>query len=201
MMKQPDIFVAIKPVVEAFEKLGVSYCIGGSVASSAYGLARATMDIDVVAHLKSSQVSSLVKMLESSYYIDTDMILDAIDKYSSFNLIHLETMLKVDVFILKNEAYQQTSFQRRRKDTLGDDEDLTEFYFLSPEDIILNKLDWYRMGGGISERQWNDILGVLKVQHKSLDIAYLQAWASHLNLTDLLKQAFGETGINLSPPI
>ena len=194
-MKPPDILAAIKPVVEAFEKLGVHYYIGGSVASSAYGIARATLDVDMVSDLKNQHVHSLVTMLEATYYIDEEMILEAIKNRASFNLIHLETMLKVDVFIVKEGLYHKESFKRRRKDTMDEDEASVEFYLASPEDIILNKLDWYRMGGCISDRQWHDVIGVLKVQQTLLDKEYLQYWASELELTNLLKQAYRDAGI------
>ncbi|OGW59614.1 MAG: hypothetical protein A2Y48_00325 [Nitrospirae bacterium RIFCSPLOW2_12_42_9] len=194
-MKPPDILTAIIPVVEAFEKLGTHYYIGGSVASSAYGIARATLDVDMVSDLKTQHVHSLVTMLEASYYIDEEMILEAIKNRSSFNLIHLDTMLKVDVFIVKEGLYHKESFKRRRKDTMDEDEASVEFYLASPEDIILNKLDWYRMGGCISDRQWHDVIGVLKVQQNLLDMEYLQYWASELELTNLLKQAYSDAGI------
>lgn len=147
-MKSPDILAAIKPVVEAFKKLGIHYYIGGSVASSAYGIARATLDVDMVSDLKPQHVHSLVTMLETSYYIDEEMILDAIKNRASFNLIHLETMLKVDVFIVKEGPYHKESFKRRRKDSIDEDETSVEIYLVSAEDIILNKLDWYRMSYG-----------------------------------------------------
>ncbi len=186
-MTQPsDIVLALTPVVEAFVALHIPYYIGGSVASSAYGIARATMDVDLVAAIQPQHVGAFVAQLESDYYIDAEMILDAIGQFASFNLIHLGTMLKVDVFVLKNDPYHALTLQRRRKDTLGDD--TGEFYFVSPEDIILSKLDWYRMGGEVSERQWRDVLGVLKVQRQALDIAYLKAWATQLRLIDLLRQ-------------
>jgi hypothetical protein len=98
-MRDPDLLAAIGPVAKAFETLGVLYYIGGSLASSAYGAPRATLDVDMVSDLKPQHVRSLVKMLESSYYIDEDAILEAIHRHSSFNLIHLETMIKVDVFL------------------------------------------------------------------------------------------------------
>lgn len=193
-MKSPDIISAVKPVVEAFDKLGIPYYIGGSVASSTYGLARSTLDIDMVSDLKSENVHKLVKILEASYYIDEDMILDAIQRRSSFNLIHLETMFKVDVFVAKEGSYHKEAFVRRRKDTLDEDDPTVEFYLVSPEDIILNKLDWYRLGGGVSERQWNDVLGVLKVQRNLLDMKYLRHWASELGLVDLLERVLSDTG-------
>lgn len=196
-MKDSDILAAIRTVAEAFEKLGIPYFIGGSIASSAYGIARATLDIDMVSHLKPQHARSLVELLESSYYIDEDMISDAIRKHSSFNLIHLETMVKVDVFVAKDEPYQREALRRRRKDTLDESQEAPGFYLVSSEDIILSKLEWYRKGGEVSERQWYDVLGVLKVQEASLDMGYLRRWASELKLTDLLEQACGDAGVEL----
>ena len=194
-MKNPDILAALEPVVKTFEKLGVKYYIGGSVASSAYGIARATLDVDLIADLIPQHVSSLVEALKSEYYIDEDMILDAIHRRSSFNLIHLETMLKVDVFIVKDGSYHVEAFRRRRKDTLDEEREDLKFYIASPEDVILNKLDWFRKGGGVADRQWGDVLGVLKVQGDQLDIEYIRRWALELGLADLLDQAFREAGI------
>ena len=193
-MRSPDIIAAIKPVVKAFEKLGVLYYIGGSVASSAYGIARATMDVDMVSNLKPDHVHSLVEMLESSYYIDEEIILDAIRRHSTFNLIHLETMLKVDIFIMKDSPYHKESLKRRKKDVLDEEQGKLEFYLVSPEDIIINKLEWYHMGGEVSETQWRDVTGVLKVQGDLLDVKYLRHWASQLKLTDLLEEAFHDAG-------
>jgi len=149
----------------------------------------------MVAAIKPQHIGALVQRLKATYYIDADMILDAINRQSCFNLIHLETMLKVDVFVLKNEPYHHITLQRRRKDTLDENQDPTEFYFASAEDIILSKLDWYRMSDGVSDRQWNDVLGVLKVQKQLLDIAYLEHWAAKLQLADLLQRAFDEAGM------
>jgi len=194
-MNQIDIVATTKPVVEAFERLGIPYSIGGSVASSTYGIARATMDVDIVAAIQLEHVGILVEQLHTTYYIDPDMMINAINQQSSFNLIHLETMWKVDIFILKDAPYYRTALQRRRKDTIENDPSATEFYFITAEDIILSKLDWYRMGGGISQRQWKDVLGILKIQQQSLDMPYLEQWATSLKLSDLLHQAFTDAGI------
>jgi len=196
-MKKPDIIVALDMLIECFEKLGIAYYIGGSLASSAYGIARATMDVDLVANVEIHQANNLVKALEKDYYIDADMIRDAIHRRTSFNLIHLETMLKIDVFIVKDQPYDSEAFARRQPDTL-DEESSRKFYLSSPEDIILNKLQWYQKGGGISEQQWKDILGVLKVQADKLDIEYLKYWASRLNLSDLLNRSFVDAGMTES---
>lgn len=195
-MKPPEILLALKPVVAAFEQLDVPYYIGGSLASSAYGIARATMDVDLIADLKPHQVTGLVNLLLPLYYIDDDMILQALEKHSSFNLIHLDTMFKIDVFVLKDDLYQKKSFERRRTDSFPEEQGTTQFYWSTPEDLILNKLEWYRLTGGVSERQWHDVLGVLKVQHRGLDFAYLQEWATKLQLTNLWQQVFNEAGID-----
>jgi len=196
-MKKPDIIVALDMVIGCFEKLGIAYYIGGSVASSAYGIARATMDVDLVANIEINQVNRLVKALETDYYIDAEMIRDAIHRRSSFNLIHLDTMIKIDVFIVKDQPYDSEAFTRRQLDTL-DEESSRKFYLSSPEDIILNKLQWYQSGGGVSEQQWKDVLGILKVQGNKLDLEYLKYWASRLNLSDLLSRSFDDAGMTES---
>ncbi|MHB9029339.1 MAG: hypothetical protein ACYC9O_11280 [Candidatus Latescibacterota bacterium] len=195
MMKDPDISAAIEPIAGAFEKLGIRYYIGGSVASSIYGTARSTLDVDMISDLQPHHVRLLVDMLQESYYIDEGAILEATRRHSSFNLIHFKTMIKVDVFILGSKPYSLEALSRRRKDKLEEDPRAVEFFLSSPEDSILMKLDWYRLGGEVSERQWNDVLGVLKVQDKNLDRGYLQHWASELKLSDLLERAFREAGI------
>ncbi len=102
-----------------------------------------------------------------------------------------------DVFLPLSTPWAQLQMLRRRLISLDPDDPAQTLYFCSPEDIILNKLDWYRMGGGISDRQWNDILGVIKVQGAALEPAYLNQWARELGLTDLLNRALGEAGVTL----
>ena len=189
----PDILAAITPIVEALEELGIPYHIGGSVASSLYGLPRLTIDADLVADIRMKHVRPLVKQLETDYYIDEDMIRDAIRRQSSFNIIHLDTMLKVDVFIPKTRLFDQEELRKVRQEVLS--EGTRPFNIASPEGTILNKLEWYRMGGEVSDRQWNDILGVLKVQGTNLDIVYLERWAADLSVTDLLERALVDAGL------
>ncbi|MBT4286787.1 MAG: hypothetical protein HOD92_05565 [Deltaproteobacteria bacterium] len=193
-MNESDIITAINPIVKAFENLGVQYYIGGSVASSAYGIARATLDVDLVSNLKTKQVPGLIKVLKKKYYINEQSVVDAIQHSSSFNLIHLETMLKVDVFILKNTPYDLCAFSRKQIDTLDDQNKIT-FFLGSAEDIILNKLNWFKKGDCISDQQWKDILGIIKVQQKQLDQDYLRHWAKILDLWKLFQKAFDDAGI------
>lgn len=196
-MKKPDIIAALDMVIGCFEKVGIAYYIGGSVASSAYGIARATMDVDLVADIKIPQVNRLVQALETDYYIDAETIREAIHRSTSFNLIHLDTMLKIDVFIVEDQPYDSEALARRCADTLEEESPRT-FYLSSAEDIILSKLRWYQKGGGVSEQQWKDVLGVLKVQADKLDLEYLKNWASRLNVSDLLNRSFDDAGMTES---
>ncbi|MCH8243695.1 MAG: hypothetical protein IH897_13955 [Planctomycetes bacterium] len=121
-------------------------------------------------------------------------IRDAIRLLDSFNLIHLKTAFKVDVFLLARSDYAQAAFARRQLDTMVESEGARTFYFAAPEDVLLHKLYWFRLGGEVSERQWGDVLGVLRVQREALDDAYLRRWASELEVTDLLDRSKAEAG-------
>jgi sugar/nucleoside kinase (ribokinase family) len=191
-LSRADLLDALLPVVEAFERLRVRHHIGGSVASSALGVARATLDVDLVADLAGSQVSRFVAALEEDYYLDGDAVREAVERRASFNLIHLATMVKVDVFVLKDRPYDIEAFSRMRAEVLEEDEGARAFFLASAEDTILNKLEWYEMGGRVADRQWRDVIGVLKVQWGRLDLDYLRRWARTLGLLDLLERAIGE---------
>ena len=191
-MTAPDILIALVPVVETFDRLGVRYHVGGSVASSAQGVARATLDIDLVADIGDSVISGFVRDLEREYYLDEQAIRDAVRRRSSFNLIHLETMMKVDVFVLKTRPYDREAFGRMIADTLQEGDDARKFYLASPEDIILNKLEWFEMGNRVSQRQLRDVIGVMKVQGNALDRAYMERWALEIGVLDLLNEVVAE---------
>lgn len=141
-----------------------------------------------------NHVKPLVGALEANYYISESSITDALNTKSSFNLIHLETLIKADIFVLKDTPYHQLSFQRRIKDYLDEDKKDTEYFLATPEDMVLNKLAGYKLGGSVSDRQWNDLLGVLKIQKQNLDKEYLLKWAQELKISSLLKQAFADSG-------
>lgn len=193
-MKPPDIIEVTLKVVSVFEKLGIAYHIGGSLASSAFGIARATLDVDIVADIKLEQASLFEESLKEEFYVDAEMIRDAIQRQSSFNLIHLETMFKVDVFVLRNRPFDKQAFLRRFQKSVSEDAS-QQLFFATPEDIILNKIEWYKTGGEVSERQWNDVLGILKVQGTQLDISYLKQWAEKLGISNLLKKALNDAGV------
>jgi hypothetical protein len=181
-------------VVQAFDKLGIRYFLGDSIASSVHGFYRATADTDFVATVRPEHAKPLVDLLHPVFYADLQAIQTAVASQRSFNIIHLETMLKVDVFVARRDPFHLMQMHRRlllKTDPKGQ----TAFYIASPEDTILAKLQWYRDGGGVSDRQWNDVLGVLKVQGPALDRAYFNEWARELGLTGLLGRAVEEAGL------
>lgn len=186
-----DLLDALGPVAAALERLGVAFYIGGSVASSVHGAPRSTMDADIVADLRAQHASPLVAALEDEYYADERAIAAAITRRSSFNLIHLATSFKIDVFVPEDDPYQRESLARRVTDTLGEPGS-PSFPFATKEDTVLAKLLWFRAGGGVSERQWSDVQGVLRTQQRALDLAYLRRWGVTLNVGDLLDRALSE---------
>jgi hypothetical protein len=178
-------------VIDALEKLGVRYLIGGSLASAIYGVPRATMDADLVADLRMENAEPLARALASAFYVDAEMIRDAIRQQRSFNVIHLDTAFKVDVFVRKQRAFDESQLARRIKYVVATDPERTAFV-ASAEDTILAKLEWYRLGGETSERQWHDVLGIVKAQGERLDIGYLREWAAQLGVADLLERVLNE---------
>lgn len=190
-----ELLQALTPVADVLERLGIGYHIGGSVASSTMGVMRTTLDVDLVADIRAGHAEQIARALSDAYYVDADMIEDAVRQQRSFNLIHLGTMFKIDVFVLKSRAFDQTAFTRAHLDTLP--EGSRRFPFASAEDVVLNKLEWFRQGGEVSERQWNDIMGVLRVQSTLLDLEYLHHWAGELGVEDLLVRAVDESRLRI----
>jgi hypothetical protein len=175
-------------VTDVLDTLGIPYLIGGSLASTLYGMVRTTQDSDIVTEMRREHLSSFVMALKDEFYVDDEMIAEAIQRHSSFNIIHRETMFKVDVFVPWPRPFLQSQLARAQKQTFVFETEVSA-KFASPEDTILAKLEWYRLGGEVSERQWRDILGVLKTRANALDLDYLRKWASELMVNDLLERA------------
>jgi hypothetical protein len=196
---ETELLRAVGRVVAAFEALGVDYLVGGSVASSVFGEPRQTLDADLLARLLGQNAAPLIGHLGQEFYADLPSILTAIQTATCFNLIHLASMTKVDVFVRWRDPFAQSQFARRQRKVVGESPPL-ELYFASAEDTVLAKLDWYRQGGGVSDRQWRDLLGVLKIQSGALDRAYLVHWAGELSVSDLLQRALLEAGLTGGGP-
>ena len=190
---------ALNDLVPIFERLGIAYQIGGSVASVAHGVARTTLDIDLVADVRAEHVAALAEQAEPLFYVDADDVAEAVATAGSFNLIHLGSMFKVDVFVLKSTPYDTQAFLRadlKALDDAGDtNDDAALFFVASAEDVILSKLRWYELGQRSSTRQLDDVRGVMRVQGPALDVAYLRRWAGVLQLGELLEPLLSETGL------
>ena len=195
-MQFDPIQVTVK-VTAVLESLGVPYLIGGSLASTLHGMIRTTQDSDLVAELQPEHVHSFIQALQDEFYIDDEMILDAVVRRSRFNIIHRESMFKVDVFIPRQRHFEKMQFSRARRETLSKEPEAQAFV-ATAEDTLLAKLEWYRLGGEGSERQWRDVLGVLKVQAGALDLDYLRRMANELHVEDLLERALFEAASALS---
>lgn len=176
-------------VTRALHAIGIEHTIGGSIASSFAGEPRSSIDIDVVAALTESHIPALVSALSPEFYVDDEALGRAVRERSSANLIHHATQLKVDIFVAGGTPLDEQQLKRRREVNLGPGRTL---YVHPPEDILLQKLRWYRRGGEISDRQWRDILGIVRVQGVKLDRTYLTENAPVLGVTDLLFRALRE---------
>lgn len=179
-------------VTEVLNSLDVTYAVGGSLAAAVHGVIRSTLDVDILAEIKLEQIDRFVECLESSFYMDVDMITDAVIQRSTFNIIHRETFFKVDIFLTKNRAFERAELMRREKQPV--EESQQSIYFVTAEDIILAKLEWYCLGGEISERQWHDVLGILRNKRGNLDLEYLFSSAQQIHVAHLLQRALHEAG-------
>ncbi|MEO5924445.1 MAG: hypothetical protein ABIR70_11520 [Bryobacteraceae bacterium] len=188
-----DASSAVERVLEVLDRLEIPYLVGGSVASSIFGQSRPTMDLDLVADMRSDRVDEFAEALRSEFYVDAPSILDALRRGRAFNLIHFESTFKIDIFPLKDDEYSRVSFARRRyAESRSFGSNPIECAVASAEDTILRKLEWYRSGGETSERQWNDLRGVLRTSGKTLDLSYLSKWARFLKVDDLLEELLNE---------
>jgi hypothetical protein len=166
----------------------VAFALGGSWASSLLGHARTTFDADITAEPFAGREREFARAFGPDYYVSPDAIRDAIYGRSSFNIIHLTSGFKVDVFIRKDTPFGRSVLDRRQPAVIPGDPPLS-IDVVSAEDVILLKLEWYRLGGETSDRQWGDVLGVLRVQAGRLDNGYLDRWAAELGVADLLATA------------
>ena len=178
-------------VAELIERLGIPYHVGGSVASSAHGMYRASADVDFVIDPTADQLEALVRGLESEFYVSRAAVSEALAHRSTFNAIHDRTSFKVDFFLKGQTLFDAEELRRSVRQIVGAKREHTVL-LKSPEDTILRKLEWYRRGGEVSERQWQDVLSILAAMRGQLDDTHLDRWSRELNVADLLDRARGE---------
>lgn len=184
-----DAILAIRKFVDALAEAEIPYYIGGSIASIVYGKARTTRDVDFVLNVRNEDVSLLVQRLESRFFFDLVAVRRAVAEGDCFNALDLETIFQADVFTPLSSPWIDAQFARRQRHRLGGMNDGIDVYLGSPEDVVLNKLYWFRLGNEASTLQWGDAIGILEVQGSRLDINYLDEWADRLELTQVLSRA------------
>lgn len=187
-MNEANELSVLREFIDALEALSIQYAIGGSVASSLYGQVRFTQDADIAVTPFGESICVLCDQLNDSFYISEDAIRQAHQHGGSFNAIHFKTAFKIDAFVTQGTPFEQQLLLRRRQFRL-DESTHKDFDIVSPEDIVLLKLQWFQQGGAISEKQWNDILGVLITQADKIDVPYMQNWATSLRIHEQLEKA------------
>ncbi|GIV21589.1 MAG: hypothetical protein KatS3mg023_3340 [Armatimonadota bacterium] len=178
-------------VTSVLESLGVPYAISGSLASALYGVARATQDVDIIADLQPAHVRSLVDRLTGEFDIDDEVAAREVTRRGSFNLIHRESMFKVDIFVAREHPLDKAVLARARRQVLHNEPEVSAS-LISPEDAIVARLICYRQERQVSDKQWRDVVGMLRVLGDTLDRTYLEQFAQQMGVQDLLRQAMAE---------
>ena len=185
----PDPLATALAVIAALDRIGATYVIGGSFASSLYGEPRSTNDIDIVIDLTVDRARALTDALGARFYVRADAAERAAGSGGTFNVIDTSTAVKVDVFVAGANPLDQERLRMRRTISVSGASGPVEVFVDTAENTVVRKLEWFRRGGGTSSRQWQDIVGVLRAQRGRLNAEYLRAWAERLELTDLLQRA------------
>lgn len=170
------------------ESLGLRYSIGGSLASSFSGEPRSTLDVDIVVEMTDADVDRLAPLLKDEFYSDEQALRRAVRDRSTANLIEHRSSIKIDLFVAGGTILDEQLLQRRLAVRLGDPP--VTLYIHTPEDTLLQKLRWFRLGGEVSDRQWRDVISIIRVQGQRLDRRYLKNGAARLGVEDLLTRAF-----------
>lgn len=157
------------------------------MASSFHGAVRSTMDVDLVCELNKEQIPPFIESLGGDYYVSAPAVQEAVERKSCFNLIHLTTSFKVDIFVSRNRPFDLNSMQRARLEQIADDPSLSVL-IASAEDSIIAKLEWYQIGNRTSERQWDDVSRLIKLLGEQADVEYLNQAAASVGVSDLLRQ-------------
>jgi hypothetical protein len=166
------------------DALGVAWLIGGSIASSVHGEARSTQDVDMVVGLLERHVTRFAKIMGRDYYVDEDALRLAVTTGGWFNAVHFATSIKVDFFVAGDDPFEAERLRSRLRIDMPN----AVLYVDTAEHTLLRKLEWYRRGGEVSERQWRDVQAIARIQGESLDQEHLRLWAGRMEVMDLLER-------------
>lgn len=190
-MNEPFLEIEVALLVaRALEDLGIEYAVGGSIASGLQGEPRSTNDVDLAVRLKDGDVAALENRLGPDFVVDAEGLRAAIRERGSHSIYYLPSVVKVDLFIHKGEPFDESESARRVRLPAGEGQAM--MFVASAEDILLRKLGWFRLGGEVSDRQWRDVLGILRVSGPALDRGYLSEWADKLGVADLLARVLAQ---------
>lgn len=185
-MTELDEYGVALRVAGVFDELGVDYTLGGSLASSLHGEPRSTNDVDFAVRLQEPHIPRLIERLGPEFAIDEESLRGAVRAGRSCQIYFLPLALKIDLFIRGVDPFDRSEFSRRVRIGIGERGTL---YAASLEDSLLRKLVWFRLGGEVSERQWRDVLGLVRAASTEHDRAYLEHWAAILGVEHLLTRA------------
>ncbi len=176
-------------ITSLLNSLNLRYCIGGSVASGLRSQFRATLDIDVLVEFLSSDfVIEFCNKAKDNFYVYEDAALEANSLQKSFNIIHKKSFIKIDLFTSFND-FSKSELSRATLVTIPNTE--LKVKIATAEDMIINKLVWYKLGNCQSERQWNDLSSLIFYNKNSLDYDYLKKWAKYKEVEELLNKLIG----------
>ncbi len=181
----PNVLAIAADAAARLESTAIRYVIGGSLASSLHGEPRATMDVDMVTDLSIDSIVGLCAALRPDYYVDDEAAREAVRARGSFNAVHMQSGVKVDFFVAGTDPFEVERLRTRIAVSLGDDS-MSSLWFDTAEHTVLRKLEWYRRGGEVSDRQWRDVKAIVALQGDRLDRAELARWADVLGVNDLL---------------
>lgn len=189
----------VEQLAAIFDALDLPYALGGSMASSLLGEPRTTVDVDLAVQLDEALGEALIERVTADFYVPVEAARNAIRAHSSFNLIDTASALKVDLFVLGDGLLDRMQIERRVQVQLTSGSG--GIWVTSGEDQVLRKLDWFRQGAAASDRQWRDVVGILRVSGPAMDVAYLRATAAMVGLTSNLDAALEEAGLHVANPL
>jgi len=187
----PDPIEVAASITAVLDDLEVRYLIGGSLASSVHGEPRSTNDVDILADFRAEHIEPFIEAIREDYYVSRPAVREAVRRGYHFNVIHTHAAVKVDVFLAGNDPFDLERLELRQPLRLPTEPEAV-VYVDTAEHSALRKLEWFRRGGEVSERQWRDVVAILRIQASRLDRSRLHTWAARLGVADLLERAWRE---------